>query len=69
MPTGSPETPGNPAIVAPSYVNRQFAGIEVAVGGGARDPVSADWRTNSLILRNIQGSYATTCPPGRHMRT
>jgi hypothetical protein len=30
--SGSPETPGNPAIVAPSFVNQRFAEDEVAEG-------------------------------------
>lgn len=54
-PSGSPKIPGNPAIAAPSFVNRRFAESEVAVCAGMGDPSSADCRADSLFLGECTG--------------
>lgn len=64
MPTGSPETPGNPAIVAPSFVNWRFAESEVAVGAVEVQRLSAAGGGNSLFVRENTGRFRDSAARG-----
>jgi hypothetical protein len=57
-PTGSSESPGNRGSVASSFLNRQFAESEVAVGGVPVERVSAVGCRSSLFSGENTGIFA-----------